>query len=357
MSDPLQHYVPKFMLRRFSSGKKDLVHAYDKQSDKVFAFSTSKKSKVGVAAERAIYDFEFQGVPMTLEPSLSSLETKAAEATAKIIRSSRVSPEWHMDKAVLASFLAVQLVRTKATMATFDDLSARMEGYFRSEGAPEEFFELEPEVGDKANARKAYYARMITNSPKDLAPFLTDKVWHLLQTDERDPFIMGDHPFARYNEPGEGVRGTLGLRSKGVQIYFPLTPTLALCLMCRTYLDTMIDGIERIDRLLAARNGNAAELRALRLETMPLIEAMLTGGVVKCRAESVEHFNSLQILEAERYVFSCKNDFQMAKEMIAADEATRYGPRMVEGSGSFWPAEAAYAVGDGRRERPSDVSR
>ncbi|MDO8777617.1 MAG: hypothetical protein Q7K57_54660 [Burkholderiaceae bacterium] len=30
MSDPLQHYVPKFMLRRFSSGKKDLVHAYDK---------------------------------------------------------------------------------------------------------------------------------------------------------------------------------------------------------------------------------------------------------------------------------------------------------------------------------------
>lgn len=40
-----------------------------------FAFSTSKKSKVGVAAERAIYDVDFQGVPMTLEPALSSLET------------------------------------------------------------------------------------------------------------------------------------------------------------------------------------------------------------------------------------------------------------------------------------------
>jgi hypothetical protein len=334
MSDPLQHYVPKFMLRRFSSGKKDLVHAYDKHSDKTFAFSTSKKSKVGVAAERAIYDFEFLGVPMTLELSLSNLEAKAAEATARIIQSQRIDPEWHLEKATLASFLAVQLVRTRATMATLDDLSERMEGYFRSQGAPEEFFEPEPEVGEKANARKAHYARMITNAPRDLAPLLVDKVWLLLQTVESDPFLMGDHPFARFNEPGAGVRGKLGLRSEGVQIYFPLSPTLALCLMCRTYLETMIDGVERIDRLLAAKTGNAEELRDLRSETMPLVEAILTGGVVKCRPENVEHFNSLQILEAERYVFSCKSDFQMTKEMIAANEATRHGPRFVEGSGA-----------------------
>jgi hypothetical protein len=129
--------------------------------------------------------------------------------------------------------------------------------------------------------------------------------------------------------------GTLGLRSKGVQIYLPLTPTLALCLMCKTYLDTMIDGIERIDRLSAAKIGDAAELRRLRSETMPMVEAMLTGGVVNGQPERVEHFNSLQILEAERYVFSCKSDFRMAIEMIAADEATRHGPRFIEGSGAF----------------------
>jgi hypothetical protein len=334
MSDPLQHYVPKFMLRRFSDTR-DLVHAFDKHEDKVFAFSTSKKSKVGVAAERAIYDFEFQGVPMTLESSLSSLETKAAEVTAKIIQSRKIDPEWHMDKAILASFLAVQLVRTKSIMATLDDLSDRMENYFRSEGVPDEFFEPEPEVGDKANARKAHYARMITNAPKDLAPLLIDKVWHLLQTEESAPFLLGDHPVARFNALGAGGRRTSGLRSKGVQIYFPLSPTLAVCLMCKTYLDTMIDGIERIDRLTAAKMGNATELRKLRSETMPLIETMLTGGMVKCRRESVEHFNSLQIIEAERYVFSRKSDFPLTKKMIAADDATRHGPRMVEGSGAL----------------------
>jgi hypothetical protein len=170
MSDPLQHYVPKFMLRRFASGKNDLVHAYDKQTGRSFAFSTAKKSKVGVAAERGIYDFEFKGVPMTLEPSLSSLETKAAEATDKVIQSRRVDPEWHMVKAILTSFLAVQFVRTKSTMATLDDLTQRMESYLRSEGAPREFFEPEAELGDQVNARKAHYARMITNAPKDIGP-------------------------------------------------------------------------------------------------------------------------------------------------------------------------------------------
>lgn len=335
MIEPLQHYVPKFMLRRFSTGKKDLVYAYDKHNDKVFEFSTSKKSKVGVAAERGIYDFEFEGVPLTLEPSLSNIESKAAEATANIIQSQRIDPEWHMDKAILASFLAVQLVRTKATMTTLDDLAERMEGYFRSEGAPDDFFKPEPKVGDKANARKVHYASLITTAPEDLAPLLVDKVWLLLQADECNPFLMGDQPFTRFNEASKSVRGTLGLRSKGVQIYFPLSPALALCLMCRTYLDTMIDGIERIDRLLAAKIGDAAELQQLRSETMPLVEAMLTGSVVNCQPESVEHFNSLQILAAERYVFSCNCDFQMAKELIAADEAARHGHRLAEGSGAF----------------------
>lgn len=335
MSDPLQHYVPKFMLRRFATKGDNLVYAFDKHLDKGFQFSTSKKSKMGVAAERSLYDFEFHGVPMTLEPSLSALETKAAEVASEIIRFERIDPTWHEKKAALACFLAVQLARTKATLATQEDLNDRMEAYLRAEGAPQEFFECDPALGDKENARKAYFARMISNASRDWAPLLLDKVWHLLSTDDGDPFLLGDHPFTRFNEPGQGLRGNLGLRSKGVQIYFPLSPTLALCLMCSSYLDTLIDGVERIDRLLSAKLGDATELHATRLSTMQIIEAMLSGGVVRCRAESVEHFNSLQIIEAERFVFSCKDDFGMVEEMIAEDETTRRAPRLVESGGAF----------------------
>lgn len=80
----------QFMLRRFSSDGRELVHAFDKHQDNIFAFSTSKKSKAGVAAQRAIYDVDFQDVPMTLEPALSSLETKAAEVTGSLRESSRL---------------------------------------------------------------------------------------------------------------------------------------------------------------------------------------------------------------------------------------------------------------------------
>ena len=103
MSEPLQHDVPKFMLRRFSSGGRELVHAFDRHQDKIFAFSTSKKSKVGVAAERAIYDVDFHGVPMTLEPALSSLETKAAEVTARVIAAQARPSDCHEEKVILAS--------------------------------------------------------------------------------------------------------------------------------------------------------------------------------------------------------------------------------------------------------------
>ncbi|MNV74586.1 hypothetical protein D3C71_1678170 [compost metagenome] len=57
--------------------------------------------------------------------------------------------------------------------------------------------------------------------------------------------------------------------------------------------------------------------------------------MTKFRPENVEHFNSLQVLEAERYVFSIKNDFSMVREMIQEDDSVRRGARFVEGSGHF----------------------
>ena len=41
------------------------------------------------------------------------------------------------------------------------------------------------------------------------------------------------------------------------------------------------------------------------------------------------------MLEAEHYVFSVKNDFSMAREMIQKDDSVRRGTRFVEGSGHF----------------------
>ena len=56
MGNQLQHYVPRFSLRRFGHGKQDHVHVMDKQSGRKFSFSASKKALISVAAEYVVGD-------------------------------------------------------------------------------------------------------------------------------------------------------------------------------------------------------------------------------------------------------------------------------------------------------------
>lgn len=73
MGSQLQHHLPRFTLRQFGGGKKDHVRGYDKQSGTSFAFSASKKFDIAVAAEYHMYDFEFAGEHVTIEPELADL--------------------------------------------------------------------------------------------------------------------------------------------------------------------------------------------------------------------------------------------------------------------------------------------
>jgi hypothetical protein len=53
------------------------------------------------------------------------------------------------------------------------------------------------------------------------------------------------------------------------------------------------------------------------------------------RLENVEYLNSLQVLHAERFLFSCDGDFAVAEKMIAANAALSHGPRFEEVTGKF----------------------
>lgn len=55
MGNQLQHHVPRFMLRGFGKGKKEHMHALDKQSGHRFSFAVSRKALGSVAAEYGMY--------------------------------------------------------------------------------------------------------------------------------------------------------------------------------------------------------------------------------------------------------------------------------------------------------------
>ncbi len=335
MGSQLQHYVPRFLLRQFGTGKKDHVRVYDKHTGKSFAFSASKKSAIAVAAEYNMYDFEFAGEQVTIEPGLADLESKTAQFVARLIREEEFDFENPMERATLASFLAVQMVRTRAVIEQSNDVMTRMKGWLEAQGGgPEGFFAPDPLVGDGANAEKAMLARLITTAIPQFAPTLADKDWVLLKTDSKHPFLMGDHPFTMFNDRDSELRGNLGIGCDGIQIYFPLSPTLALALWCHSLRDECWDMVDTLQQKSVTSELSAGELNGLKIATSA-IDAIENGTPMHMEPISVVHFNSLQVRSAERFVFGSTDDFSLVEEMVGSDPRMRHGQRMIEASGKF----------------------
>jgi hypothetical protein len=201
--------------------------------------------------------------------------------------------------------------------------------------APDDFFASDPAVGDGENAQKALQARLICNAPTDFAPALIEKDWVLLKTNQKAPFMMGDHPFAMFNEVDYGLRGNLGLSVEGIQIYFPLSPTLALVLLCPSIQRQLLDEFVRLDSVAHAAPHQGGRYVETWKKGIEIVEAIRQGTTLMTEPESVMHFNSLQVGEAERFLFSCDGDFTLAEDMIRENPAFRYGRRMQEMTGKF----------------------
>lgn len=334
MADQLHHYVPRFLLRRFRSDT-CVLHVMDKHTGRRFRVSTSKKSSLEVAAERGMYEFEFAGVPMTLEPALATLESDTAIVIDKILRAERLDHSDAKARGTLARFLAVQLVRTRAVWATQHDVFKRMEAWLRAEGAPEDCFKLDPYVGEGENSEKAMRAKMICNAAADYGFMIAEKDWVLLKTEENAPYMIGDHPFAMFNEVDRSPHGNLGLKVKGIQVYFPLSPTLALGLWCPSLQQHLLDGFRRLDALSERSHELVRPYLGVWRDGIRIVEAIQQGTPISSKPENMLHFNSLQISNAERFVFSSDGDFTLVEEMIRDDPKLRFGHRLEEATGKF----------------------
>ncbi len=81
MSHPKnQHYVPQFLLEQFTKPGTDQLFAFDKLTGR--SFPTNIRN---VAAEKAYYDITFEDAILTLEPSLSRVETNAAGIIQRLL--------------------------------------------------------------------------------------------------------------------------------------------------------------------------------------------------------------------------------------------------------------------------------
>lgn len=317
----VQHYVPQFLLRKFGNGKKNQVWVYDKSSARSFLSNTKN-----VASESRFYNFEYGGQILSLEPWLADLEGQAQSVIKFILEVDSVSTLADEQKQVLASFLAVQMTRTKTFREEWIALPRMLREHFakrRDQVAPgSQAEELIKDPTD--NESKEQTARVIYKAPETYAAHFLDKAWVLAATTRKHPFLLSDNPLTRQNLIDRPNRGNLGLKTPGIEIYLPLSPTRALAMWCRTLTEVVHRGALA---LMAAPSNVTAEAAHDPEGLTAMSDALLSGRPIHYSYANVENFNSLQVIWSERYIFSTTNDFHLANTMLDDHPSLRQGPR------------------------------
>jgi hypothetical protein len=314
----IQHYVPRFLLRNFGLGKKDHVWVYDKTTGR--SFRTNAKN---IAAESHFYDFEHNGQPATLETSLAKLESATKPVIEALLKADSLMVLPDDQRLVVAAFLSVQLTRTKAFRAQWEDFPRLLREHLANAGdevAPDsQAAELVLDLTQ--NEAKAQTAKFIMSSPRYFGPHLASKVWVLLSTSPKHPFMISDNPVAKQNLIDRPHRGNLGLTVPGIEIYLPLSPTRALAMWCPTLVEAVRRNADEVRRSPGPLTDRVAAILAVT-------RALDNGSPLHYAPENAENFNSLQIGWSERYVFSSVDDFRLVEDMLHNEPALRRGPRM-----------------------------
>lgn len=308
----VQHYVPQFLLKNFGRGKKDQLWVFDKASGRSF-FTNAKN----VASESRFYDFEVDGKTVSLEPILTKIESAAKHVIQKILNEDTLGSLNEEERAQMAVFCSIQMARTRNFREQWLAFPRMLRKELEKHGDQvESGSQAEQLIQDLTeNDVKAETGRFILGAPGMFAEHFASKHWVLAATTPKHPFQISDNPLTRQNMIERPFHGNLGLTVPGIEIYLPLAPTRALAMWCTSLT---IPILEREEELRKAAPGYAEALA----------EALRTGNPLHYSAENVTNFNSLQIWQAERYVFSFKEDFALAQDMITSDAKLRTGPRM-----------------------------
>lgn len=292
---------------------------FDKHNKKTF-----KTNIRNIAAETGFYNFNIKEYELTIETGLSDLESNTCEAFAKIIKKRSISHLDDNDRSKIAYFISVQIYRTRHFRDKIGDLSKGMSDRLRLYASGLDQVNTPKPLDEKEI--KDVSIKLILKGAEELVPHLLDKKWLLYETTESDPFYISDNPVVRQNHKDFGpLWGNLGLAVTGIEVYFPLTKTLSLAMLCRSHEETFQDVFKKIGFLKAMIPDFEQQLPV----DMEWIEnhkkGYNEGTAIPMISQNVINHNSLQVKWSSRYVFSSKNNFSLVREMIAADPTFKDG--------------------------------
>lgn len=301
-----QHYVPQFLLKNFSYGKKHKIFAFDKSRS--ISFGTSVRDS---ASENGFYNFNLDGEKHTLEHRLSKLESMCASIIKNICRDESLEGLTNDDHIILCVFVTNLLLRVKKQRMFLDQLNKGMAEWLQDMGMrPKEvqnFEVLEKEDIDKQHIEFTH------EHVFEIAKRFHDKPIALLKAPNGSNLIIGDNPVAMYNHWPQELRGDKGISVPGVEIQVPISNKLCLSFICPLLFS---DLEEKLDFLARRRAQNLPVDNIDTSYAEILISSIREGKAMELSPENVKFTNSLQISDSLNYIYSDKNDFRLAEEML-----------------------------------------
>ena len=315
----IQHYVPQFILRNFSVGKKPQVFVFDKSDNRIF-----KTNIRNVASETGFYNFEIDEKSYSIETQLSKLEKISSQVVNKIARFEKISGLTESERLYLSMFIAVQLTRTLHSRQFMKHAYQDLEKKLRSVGAePLEVKGFYPLTDDDI---KRITIHTIANAD-EFVPHIRDKIWLLLKASKSDPFYISDNPVTMQTLQEFGYPDKVGLAVEGIEIYMPLSSQLTLAMYCKSYEKKILEAYTKF-KIVSIVKPELAKLKDLEtISIEALMRGFETGCVVPCSSENIVNLNSLQVAYSSRFIYSSTRNFDLALDMINENEKYRRGPR------------------------------
>lgn len=272
-----QHTVPAFILRNFNVkdtfGENARVYVFDKEINEM---RSSPINVNKIAKEKGFYVYMDNEIK-TIERSLAKLEGEASKVVNKIVREKSLGGLTEEERSFFSEFIMVQTVRTRLPREALAE-------HFKEQGS----------ILDNDEIIRLSIDAMV--DAEKCASFINDKIWLLSETSESKPFYISDHPVVFSGGPYPFDLGFDQGNTKGIELYFPISKTLCLVILCQSY-----------------------EKQLLKRASIfkPLMKGLKTGCSVPMHEKTVIYHNMLQVDFALKEVYSSTNSFDIAREMIA----------------------------------------
>lgn len=218
------HYIPKFYLKLFSINKSDSYI-------KIFVKPTSKIITSGDITNQG-YKKYFYGKDSRIEKEFSKIEDKASKIFSEIIKMKTLPKPQVEDYETLWLFTFLQESRTKFSA---DELNEMIYQTFKT------IFKDDRRLEDEIDRMKSVYENPVLVKIDSLINTISvtrDLRCKLIINRTKKPFVTSDNPIILYNqflEKRKHQYGKCGLASKGLQVFYPISPELAI-----TYYDEKV---------------------------------------------------------------------------------------------------------------------